>query len=492
MFFKKNIHFKTAAIIFLMIALSFININRLISDQNYITLDKFTDSNWDSGIFRKDNTLLLFKNNGWSYSEVKLLIDNNERNFIITTANDYHQVKLTDGPGVDKTNRENIRLAVKESFIEVNKNNFIYIPLIFSLFFFLHRNKSTAIKDTESKSDWSTTDLLRVIGTLLVIFGHSLYANIGLEDYSSLYSGVLSTGTFTLLSDVIKFIYTFHMPLFFFLSGVVYYYSRKPTPSLDNLVKSKFNRLIIPAFKYGILFMIPIKYLTDFYGNASVYNIITSFVIKQENVGHLWFLISLFWVFALFYIIHDLICRDNIILTLAAVLIVTLNQSYFYFEIYAQSVITGYHGLLYFTLGYAFIKLINSKDLNLLLTSVLVISLSILDEGESKNMLMTLATILTFYYFCAALNKHKLSNSKIYKSILKNSFMLYILHDPLNYLILSIAKKTFIIEQLSITEFVILVLTRTIGVIMASLMIIKFINLCHSKIIMPMQINLKS
>ena len=49
------------------------------------------------------------------------------------------------------------------------------------------------------------------------------------------------------------FIYSFHMPLFFMLSGAVF--ASSPVVSFKTLVKKKTKRLILPYFVYGFAFM---------------------------------------------------------------------------------------------------------------------------------------------------------------------------------------------------------------------------------------------
>ena len=70
-------------------------------------------------------------------------------------------------------------------------------------------------------------DWLRIIATFYVVFGHSLYL-----EYKTIYGGidylwldsaqtVYNTLYYQIGVHIVSWIYTFHMPLFFFLSGAV-------------------------------------------------------------------------------------------------------------------------------------------------------------------------------------------------------------------------------------------------------------------------------
>ena len=76
-------------------------------------------------------------------------------------------------------------------------------------------------------------DVAKAIGTILVVLGHLCY--------------VCSS------PKVNQAIYSFHVPLFFFLSGFVI--TRHKNETLTSFFKSKFFRLIFPAFIYIVLFL---------------------------------------------------------------------------------------------------------------------------------------------------------------------------------------------------------------------------------------------
>jgi fucose 4-O-acetylase-like acetyltransferase len=85
-------------------------------------------------------------------------------------------------------------------------------------------------------------DIARAICIILVVIGHYLPDN--------------SPNWYVTMNDVI---YSFHMPLFMFVSGYVYWATRKPVKYKD-FVWRKFQRLIIPYF-FASVIVITIKLL---------------------------------------------------------------------------------------------------------------------------------------------------------------------------------------------------------------------------------------
>lgn len=131
-------------------------------------------------------------------------------------------------------------------------------------------------------------DILKGIGIVLVVVGHAnfIFANA-------------TTAMF-----IQKYIYSFHMPLFFFLSG--YLFVKEKYPSFKKLIHAKVKTLLVPYFLFSILSLI----VYVIYGLTHKYKLIefktmviqilylTNKVVWNEV---LWFLVCLFVVEAMFY-----------------------------------------------------------------------------------------------------------------------------------------------------------------------------------------------
>ncbi len=124
-------------------------------------------------------------------------------------------------------------------------------------------------------------DIARAICIILVVIGHFVPDN--------------SPNWYVTIHDVI---YTFHMPLFMFVSGYVYWATRKPI-KYQKFVWKKFQRLMIPYF-FASIVVISIKLLTE--GGLSVENPVgiaayyKMFYLPVAG-AFLWFVFALFLIF---------------------------------------------------------------------------------------------------------------------------------------------------------------------------------------------------
>lgn len=133
--------------------------------------------------------------------------------------------------------------------------------------------------------------IARGIGILLVVLGHALKQ-----------TGVTNTA----VDVLIEVIYSFHMPLFFVLSGFVSVKILQYTKAEDYIryIKSRMLRLLLPYFVMGILYM-PLKYfLSRFARNPYDFSAAWKLVIGINPNTTMWFLYTLFWVSvtALFFV----------------------------------------------------------------------------------------------------------------------------------------------------------------------------------------------
>lgn len=140
-----------------------------------------------------------------------------------------------------------------------------------------------------SRKRWPEIDALYTIGILLVVFGHSHSS-----DWSS-FSG-------TVLEHTISFIYTFHMPLFFFIAGFLFENSN----AIERLgyrvwFKKKTVRLLTPYVILSIVALIP-KYYVENHGFAGFSKyLMKAILVPRVGVwGHFWFLPVLLLIYLAF------------------------------------------------------------------------------------------------------------------------------------------------------------------------------------------------
>ena len=124
----------------------------------------------------------------------------------------------------------------------------------------------------------------QLIGCLLVILGHSIPLNWE------------TTPDAIYLAD--KFLYTFHMPLFFFVSGYLFYKTNSVERySFRAYIKKRCFRLMLPYVVLTLVGFIPKILTAKFFDDGaqlSMIYFIKAFLVPRENVwGHFWFLPTL-------------------------------------------------------------------------------------------------------------------------------------------------------------------------------------------------------
>lgn len=134
------------------------------------------------------------------------------------------------------------------------------------------------------KRRWKEIDVLYTIGICLVIIGHS-HSN----DWDS-FSG-------TVLEKAISFIYTFHMPLFFFIAGFLFWNSERiEGDGIIVWIKNKAIRLLTPYTFWITMASLPKYYLENgtFRGFSFSYLLNALMIPTRGILKYFWFIQVLF------------------------------------------------------------------------------------------------------------------------------------------------------------------------------------------------------
>ena len=143
----------------------------------------------------------------------------------------------------------------------------------------------------ENKSDKKIL-FMQIIGIILVVIGHS---------------GPIDRSKWQFTFD---FIYSFHMPLFFFISGILFYTSvvEKNRFELTYLIKNKAVKLLIPYFIITLIAFIPKIMLSKLAARPieglSLQTVVNALFIPANNpIVFFWFLPVIFFIFIYFQIL---------------------------------------------------------------------------------------------------------------------------------------------------------------------------------------------
>lgn len=159
------------------------------------------------------------------------------------------------------------------------------------------------------KTHYTWVDRARGIGMILVVLGHAL-------------ADTMSGGETSSISQVIfDVIYSFHMPLFFFLSGFCGVKALEMIEGRQKIdyISSRFKRLMIPYLFVG-LWYVPLKIILSSEVNTEV-NILAlpiNFISGHNPNFQLWTLYALFISSTLICVLSGLGYKSIIIISLAS------------------------------------------------------------------------------------------------------------------------------------------------------------------------------
>lgn len=184
-------------------------------------------------------------------------------------------------------------------------------------------------------------DIAKGIGIILVVWAHA-------------------SGPFS------NYITGFHMPFFFFISGMLY----KNNKDIPNYVKGKVNSLLLPFLWWNLL-LYPVFFLLYYWNNWSPYvaikeilEIITT-VNKVPFLGATWFLPSLFWISTLVHIFLSVFKKYKRIDFIGLLICILIAIVGFYITFPYKISRTLICALFYFS-GYIFQKYIRNHIPNIL------------------------------------------------------------------------------------------------------------------------------
>lgn len=279
-------------------------------------------------------------------------------------------------------------------------------------------------------------EILQAFGILCVFLGHALrfYHDGGWYFHK--------TQTILAFDIIDKFIYSFHMPLFMFLSGFLFYLNKDKIQNAWEYVLKRVKRLLLPFYLAGFLYVLPmICFINPLDKSIGFYY--TSFL-TLDYTWHLWFLIDLFIITLFFVLYYFKFNKINKYVLLAALiginLLATIGPSSCLARIPKFAI--------FFYLGCLFVE--NKDFIEKTLARYIWVILSIFAGVEIllyfayKNALIDLSgavlAILFFYLLALKLSQKTNGQNKVVSFLSVNLLSLYIIHEPIMALILKYFK----------------------------------------------------
>ena len=178
----------------------------------------------------------------------------------------------------------------------------------------------------KKKIDWLA--VLQGFSMLLVVIGHVSLTNLPGDPTTPIATGIERT------------IYTFHMPLFIFISGWLFFYTciGKQKRYRDVIV-AKIKRLVVPFFAFTLVTtLLKMSFPQLMHRAVDMEEIINTFILFSSNpLGEMWFLVVLFELMLL-YPVFIIITKDKnwtiVVLAIAILINILAPQDVLEFQLY--------------------------------------------------------------------------------------------------------------------------------------------------------------
>jgi len=279
------------------------------------------------------------------------------------------------------------------------------------------------------------------IAIILVVFGHAMPVHYDYPENDYIVK---------IIKWLITFVYSFHMPLFFFLSGYLYAHTNHASRNREYkpFLHKKFNRLILPYVIISTVAFLPKVGLSHYAVNPVELSWLTYFetiIYPWKNtVRYFWFLPTLFLMFAL----APLLLRSTRILETHSFYF--LKFAIFIFFIASNLMVSGssnnetlfnYTGILhyfiYFWLGIwvsefagKWINILENSGNKALLFGLAILSLQVLlfiYQGDTKYYGLELLIAVLGIFTIISISIWLVSfDFKILGKIGKNSYQIYL------------------------------------------------------------------
>lgn len=192
------------------------------------------------------------------------------------------------------------------------------------------------VNSAESRNNW--VDYAKAIGIILVVYGHVV-------------GGIYNAGIYIpdkLYTFSVSVIYSFHMPLFFFLSGVFFYNSFSKRGG-GELILSKVDTVVYPYIVWSILQGTAQTILSSLANSNVTYSRV--FSILWSPIGQFWFLYALFVLFCVATIIHSSFSKK-----IAVFMLPISAVAYVYQSLLPNNLLLGFisNNLVFFAFGIFF------------------------------------------------------------------------------------------------------------------------------------------
>ena len=283
--------------------------------------------------------------------------------------------------------------------------------------------------------------LLQIIGPIFVVLGHSL-------------NGIDCAGAWYVFSK--EWIYIFHMPLFFLVSGyLLSHQGYLGDRTYGQFIFVKTKRLIFPWVFWNILFFLPKALL---WKSEAV--TLIGFIAPRQNIWtHTWFLVALFILFLATPLFSKLFDARKTWVTVIVLVVCVIAYMFpihlLPFDTEIMTLSDLHKDLLFFVIGCLLGQLNQDKlvwfmknfRIWLILGAILSSVASLIWYDETKPFHFVTCTFILFALLSVFVSIEKLPN--FWERLSSYSFAIYIMHWPV-----MLATRVVLYQKLNLGSFV--------------------------------------
>lgn len=254
-------------------------------------------------------------------------------------------------------------------------------------------------------------DALKGFAMFLVVLGHAIIV-YPINIHNDVFFG-----------NLYNFVCTFHLPLFFIVSGYCFSYKG----NYKEFIIGKCKRILVPYFVFGLInTLLRLLFPSLANGTDTIINLLINLFI---NGGEYWFLFTLFIIFLIYPLLNKLINSNKYIsifslFVLLIISILNINVKYLCITPLLKYMVYFHCGAL--IKKYLRIDFVNKNIAYSIVTFIVLIIIFVLYQKTNSNILETLCAVLgiIFSYYLCCLNPI----TNLFKEFGKYSLQIHLLN----------------------------------------------------------------
>ncbi|MCH1661601.1 acyltransferase [Enterococcus faecium] len=298
----------------------------------------------------------------------------------------------------------------------------------------------------EKRVEW--VDISKGIGIILVVYGHVI---LGVHDANIGFDG-LNYG----LQH--SFIYTMHMPLFYFLSGI--FAGKWVKRDMKTALTQKVRSLLIPYILWGFIQAGIMQLFSGSTNNGQ--GLANALELPIRPYAQFWFLYDLFWIFIIYYVLVNVLKITPKMILIISLVMLLISPTLKFWEL--QSIFYQFPFFITGTFVLGNKSKLDKINLPIALISYVVLNLLYYFSGASVLVGNAFSLVVAISGITLVIAITSRFNSRLLSYIGKSSIAIYVMH------IIATAGTRIIMIKLGVDNVSIHIILGTLVGVIAPLM----------------------